>query len=75
MKSEFENEMLALELVNDRIKLKQNLHSVRFFTKSKHKIFTESYRLGGRTNRKSNKRLRNHEINCQRKRTINYSFE
>ncbi|CAF5028261.1 unnamed protein product, partial [Rotaria magnacalcarata] len=26
MRSEFENEMLALELVNDRIKLKGNLH-------------------------------------------------
>lgn len=28
MRSEFENEMLALELVNDRIKLKGNLHDV-----------------------------------------------
>jgi hypothetical protein len=28
MRSEFENEMLALELVNDRIKLKGKLHEV-----------------------------------------------
>jgi hypothetical protein len=28
MRSEFENEMLALELVNDRIKLKESLHKV-----------------------------------------------
>jgi hypothetical protein len=28
MRSEFENEMLALELVNDRVKLKGNLHAV-----------------------------------------------
>ena len=28
MRSELENEMLALELVNDRIKLKGNLHEV-----------------------------------------------
>jgi hypothetical protein len=28
MRSEFENEMLALELVNDRIKLKGSLHAV-----------------------------------------------
>jgi hypothetical protein len=32
MRSEFENEMLALELVNDRIKLKGNLHQVRFYS-------------------------------------------
>lgn len=28
MRLEFENEMLALELVNDRIKLKESLHKV-----------------------------------------------
>lgn len=30
MRSEFENEMLALELVNNRVKLKGNLHAVCF---------------------------------------------
>jgi len=31
MRSELENEMLALELVNDRVKLKGNLDQVCFF--------------------------------------------
>ncbi len=36
MRSEFENEMLALELVNDRIKLKGSLHTVcHFFVNEK----------------------------------------
>ncbi len=41
MRSEFENEMLALELVNDRIKLKGNLHAVCLFyiNKEKKKFF------------------------------------
>ena len=34
MHSELENEMLALELVNDRIKLKGNLHDVCSFSKT-----------------------------------------
>ncbi len=47
MRSEFENEMLALELVNDRIKLKGNLHAVCLFPeKMNQKIFV----LGGRSN-------------------------
>ena len=29
MRSELENEMLALELVNDRVRLKENLDQVR----------------------------------------------
>lgn len=33
LRSEFENEMLALELVNDRIRLKGNLHTVSECTK------------------------------------------
>ncbi len=38
MRSEFENEMLALELVNDRIKLKGNLHEVCLIKEEKELI-------------------------------------
>lgn len=51
MRSEFENEMLALELVNDRIKLKGNLHTVCLFLLKKQNISMKiCFILGRRSN-------------------------
>lgn len=47
MRSELENEMLALELVNERVRLKGNLDQVRSLLSSSS---TTRFSLGGRSN-------------------------
>jgi hypothetical protein len=43
MRSELENEMLALELVNDRVKLKGNLDQVRLFSFTSSTFYLDKY--------------------------------
>ena len=77
MRSELENEMLALELVNDRVRLKGNLDQVRLDVLSdrlegKTFVFVLS---GRRSNRNVDTRITGDEIDRQRGRTTHDEIE